>query len=444
MEKQIMIVSCGTDTERDVQVIDQVVVEPDLRQQSLPLHAYATILRTAFDTSLHLKTGLIIAITSFVLLIILYIPLHIFLFNVFNEQGEMGVLLVILTFVISGLSFGIGVMLLLDRVVLTRMTSLDMQLRKMLARHDPAVRVTIGGNDELSSLAYNINRVLDALQKAQLDHQEQEAQAKIQEENLRVRYEFISTVSHELRTPLTPILGFVDLMLLSKESSNLTDEQRSFLYTIKENTVRMRALVNDLLDVGRIDAGKVELELDKVMLGSLIRRAVDAWQVELARKELQLTLDIDEALPVVRADGKRIDQVLHNLLSNAIKYTFPGGQIWIRAFARDEHFVEVQIEDTGVGLTPEQQSQLFTPFYRAPNELSKEVSGTGLGLCIVKSLVELHGGQVRVRSQVEVGSIFSFTLPGYTHEAPSAPEVMGKDAHIYPEITMRDVSIAAF
>lgn len=327
-------------------------------------------------------------------------------------QGQSGVTLVSLTFILTGLIFGGVMLLLLERTILTRMTHLNAQVQHIHASTDPAARVVLAGNDELTSLADNINGMLDALQYAQTEQRQQEEAAKIQEENMRVRREFISTVSHELRTPLTPILGFVDLLLL-KRDMNITEEQRGCLHTIKENTLRMRALVDDLLEVGRLDAGRIELELECVDLRPHIDKVAQFWHTELERKAMTLTVQIAADLPPVKADPRRVDQVLHNLLSNAIKYTYPEGRIALRAFERDEHYIEIEIEDTGVGLSLEQQSQLFTPFYRAKNPLHNEVNGTGLGLCIVKSFVELQGGQVRVRSQPNVGSVFAFTLPKY-------------------------------
>jgi signal transduction histidine kinase len=126
---------------------------------------------------------------------------------------------------------------------------------------------------------------------------------------------------------------------------------------------------------------------------------------------MTMSQEIAAPLPLIEADQKRVGQVLINLLSNALKYSHPGGQLAIRAFQRDSQYVEVQVQDTGIGMTPEQQSQLFTRFYRADTPLRDQVSGTGLGLSIAKTFVELHGGSIAVQSQPGGGSTFSFTLP---------------------------------
>lgn len=256
--------------------------------------------------------------------------------------------------------------------------------------------------------------------------QAEEERARLQEENLRARREFIATVSHELRTPLTPIRGYVDILLLGA-GGEINEQQRSFLQTIKDNTIRMSALVDDLLEVGRIEAGRVKLNFEMIDLSSVIAYETRMLQTELDRKEMTLLLDIADDLPGINADKKRVSQVLANLLSNAVKYTYPQGNICVRAFQYNEHFVEIQVEDTGIGLTPEQQEKLFTPFYRADNVMHTEVSGTGLGLSITKSFVELHGGKIWVQSEVNKGSVFAFRLPINPHLDAQLVQVLGNN-----------------
>jgi signal transduction histidine kinase len=196
---------------------------------------------------------------------------------------------------------------------------------------------------------------------------------------------------------------------------------------IRFNVLRMIGLVDDLLEIGRLEANRVRLEVAPVEIGAIISDAVTVLRPELERKELALHQEIAEALPRVDADRKRIGQVLINLLSNAVKYTEAHGRIVVRAKVRDEAQLEVQVEDSGVGLTPEQQQQLFVPFYRADNRLRDQVSGTGLGLVIAKALVELHGGTIEIHSAIDVGSTFVFTLP--LHQPGP------RNAHMKSEVT---------
>ncbi|NJK79243.1 MAG: PAS domain S-box protein [Chloroflexaceae bacterium] len=243
-----------------------------------------------------------------------------------------------------------------------------------------------------------------------LRKQAEEDRVRLREENMKARSEFISTVSHELRTPLTPIRGYVDVLLMGA-GGRLTDQQREFLQTIRDNTLRMRSLIDDLLDVGRLEAGKITLTYNTLYLGDLIQHEIRLLQAEIDRKEMQINLDIVHDLPAVQADSKRVSQIFVNLFSNALKYTYNGGIIRVRAYCDDAETVAIEITDTGVGMSPEQLEKLFTPFYRADNPLRTEAGGTGLGLTIARSFAHLHGGDIVATSEQGVGSTFTFTLP---------------------------------
>lgn len=225
----------------------------------------------------------------------------------------------------------------------------------------------------------------------------------------RLKDEFVSHVSHELRTPLTSIKGYSDL-LLSGEVGNLSDEQREFLEIIKQNADREVALVNDLLDLSRIEAGKVELTRAPLDLCALLEGTSVSFRPQLAAKQQALTTDLPPVLPSILGDINRLAQVFTNLLSNAHKYTPHGGRITIAATVADDR-VRVTVTDSGIGMSVAEQEQLFTSFFRAKNRTTSEVGGTGLGLAITKSLVELHGGAISVTSAPDTGSCFTVDLP---------------------------------
>ena len=230
-------------------------------------------------------------------------------------------------------------------------------------------------------------------------------------ESERTKREFVSKVSHELRTPLTPIKGYVDL-LISGVLGQLNEGQSSSLAVVKTNANRLADLINDILDISKIEAqGAIELNVAQVQFRSLIADVVQSLRLESDRKRMQVTVAIPDDLPEIMGDKKRLTQVIFNLYSNAIKYTFEGGSIQVRAFRTPGGLLQVEVEDTGVGMSPEQQEKLFLPFYRADNPLRDEVGGTGLGLSIAKSLVEQHGGEMWVTSEQGMGSIFHFVLP---------------------------------
>jgi PAS domain S-box-containing protein len=225
----------------------------------------------------------------------------------------------------------------------------------------------------------------------------------------RMKDEFISLISHELRTPLTSINGYVAL-LLEGEAGPLAEEQREFLTIVRKNADRLMGLVNELLDLSRIEAGKVELNRARLDLGPLIRDVASSLRLQIEAKGQQLELDLADDLPSVWADPDRVTQILTNLVSNAHKYTPAGGSIFVRARGQDGR-VRVEVRDTGIGLAPDEQAQLFTRFFRARNKATREVGGTGLGLAITRSLIELHGGEISVTSAPGQGSTFCCTLP---------------------------------
>jgi PAS domain S-box-containing protein len=247
----------------------------------------------------------------------------------------------------------------------------------------------------------------------------------------RMKTEFITLVSHELRTPLTSVKGFSDLIL--EVSPALDDDTIEYLKIIGMNADRLIALINDILDVTRIESDRVELSPALCPMKEVIWQVVTSMQPMLDERGHRLVLDLEPYLPPVWADPSRMIQILSNLLSNAIKYTLKPGVITVQARSvqsadalppaapRDQIVpcVMVAIQDTGLGIAAQDLPQLFQRFYRTNSEASRLVGGTGLGLTIVKSFVEMHGGQVWVESTPGEGSIFAFTIPVVERRSPS-------------------------
>jgi PAS domain S-box-containing protein len=228
-------------------------------------------------------------------------------------------------------------------------------------------------------------------------------------ESDRLKNEFVATVSHELRTPLTAITGFVDLML-DGAAGELNPTMERFLTVAQGNGRRLGNLINDLLDMSKIEAGKVELRLLPTDLATVAEQAVHSVTPQMEAKDQTLTVVIPEGLPPALADTTRLVQILTNLLSNANKYTPEGGSIGLAASVRDD-LIHIAISDTGVGLTAEEQARVFDRFYQAQGSNRKITGGTGLGLAITRSLVDLHGGSIGLTSAHGEGSTFWFTLP---------------------------------
>jgi len=223
----------------------------------------------------------------------------------------------------------------------------------------------------------------------------------------RAKSEFVATASHELRSPLTSIKGFVEL--LERSSEDMSDRQREFIEIILKSTDRLVDLVNDLLDVARIEADHVEINRRPIDVGEVVQEVVELISPRVEGKGQRLTSYMAPILPPALADAGRVRQIIANLLTNAHLYTPEGGTIHV-GVEPDRAWVELVVEDSGVGMTQEEVSHIFDRFYRAGNR-SGSNPGTGLGLSIVKSLVDLHFGQISVESEPGRGTIFRVRLP---------------------------------
>lgn len=225
--------------------------------------------------------------------------------------------------------------------------------------------------------------------------------------------EFVSFVSHELKQPMTSMKGYTDL--LSKGLAGpMTEQQQQFIGIIRSNIQHMDRLVQDLLDVSRIESGRLQLDLRPLQPGELVREALQSFEHSLAERRQTLTVEIAPDLPPVTGDRVRLNQVLINLLSNAIKYTPEDGRVTVLAdrwSTNGKSYVRWQVQDSGIGMTPEELEKLFTKYFRSSHPLVRSVRGTGLGLVITRSIVELHGGQISVASEAEKGSTFTVLLP---------------------------------
>jgi signal transduction histidine kinase len=224
---------------------------------------------------------------------------------------------------------------------------------------------------------------------------------------MQAKTEFLSNVSHELRTPLTAILGFTDLLLHGLEGP-LTDAQHEDLRTIESSGGRLLGLIDDLIDVSRIEAGHVELRIVPVPLTALLEDVAAEVRPMSVQKQLALEVSIGDPPPIVYVDETRVRAILANLLSNAIKFTPSGGSIRIEAEGVDAYGLRIDVVDTGVGIAPEEQERVFEKFQRTA---APDLPGTGLGLAIAREYSRLHGGELTLESTPGAGSRFSLRLP---------------------------------
>jgi len=236
-----------------------------------------------------------------------------------------------------------------------------------------------------------------------------------------LKTDFISVVSHELRTPLTSIKGYTDL-LLSGAAEGSAELQQEFLGIIQSSTTRLSNLINDILDISRIESGKVDIKHEPIDYRRIVADTLRLLRAAADGKQIVMDASLPETMPPVRGDTDKVAQVLTNLVSNAIKYTPPGGwvKVWLEVSGGS---VTTCVQDSGIGIAPEDQKKLFQKFFRADNTSTREAGGTGLGLVIAKTTVELLGGAIWVESEPGRGTRFYFTLPlsleGYAADIPA-------------------------
>ena len=248
-------------------------------------------------------------------------------------------------------------------------------------------------------------------QTEELKAQQQELieKAREVEEANRLKSEFLSNMSHELRTPLNVIIGFSEL-LSDQVPGKINKEQRQCLSDISGSSQHLLNLINEVLDLSKIESGRMKLRLADIDLTEVIESLRSAMVPMLAPRKQSLEVEIEEGLPSVHADKAKVRQVLLNLLSNSTKFAPDGGKLKIEA-VREDNRCQISVIDNGIGIKKEDQKNIFEPFSQLDNPLIQKKEGTGLGLRIAQQIIEKHGGRIWVESEYGKGSRFTFTLP---------------------------------
>jgi len=248
---------------------------------------------------------------------------------------------------------------------------------------------------------------LEIEERARVEKELKNANIRLKEAD-RLKSVFLSGMSHELKTPLNSIIGFTGIMLMGI-TGEITEEQRNQLSIIKDSAHHLLNLIEDILDISRIEAGKIELSLADFGLDEVIREVVEIISPAINEKELKLIQEVPEGITFV-SDKKRIKQVLINLTNNAVKFT-DKGNVKIAVKVLKDKMLEMRITDTGIGIKPEDMNKLFQPFQQIETTLGKTHKGTGLGLHLCKELVTLLGGDIWAKSKYGSGSEFTFVIP---------------------------------
>jgi len=287
------------------------------------------------------------------------------------------------------------------------------------------VRSEIQTGDEFEDLSHAFNRMLrtlvsmqDRLRKVNtdLDRKVDElarANMALYESN-RLKSDFLATVSHELRTPLNSILGFSEVLLTSDQ---LNDKQQRWVSNIQTSGQRLLNLINDILDLAKIEAGKMQVRPEEFQIGEVCESQLNMFRPMAEKKNIDLRSQISPEIPRLRQDVVKFQQIVSNLLSNAIKFTPEGGRVLLKSEA-DARYLVLTVSDTGVGIAPEEQELVFEKFRQGGTTLTREHAGTGLGLSIVRELSKLLGGEVTLRSELGRGSTFTVRLPLQLIEEP--------------------------
>jgi PAS domain S-box-containing protein len=262
--------------------------------------------------------------------------------------------------------------------------------------------------DDAGNYRGAVAAVMDITDKKRIENDLLRAK-EIAETASKSKSDFLANMSHELRTPLNAIIGFSEFMLKA-DSEGLTKNHIEYLERIYSAGQHLLSLINDILDLSRIEAGKMELFAENIDLPGTLEYCMTMFREKARNHRIKMTLAADEAPKIIRADLRKLKQIIINLLSNALKFTPDGGEIHVSA-SQNDGYVQISVRDSGIGLKPEDMERIFAPFERAGEDGNTNIEGTGLGLSMVKRLVELHGGSVCAESAPGEGSAFYFTIP---------------------------------
>lgn len=299
--------------------------------------------------------------------------------------------------------------------VISPASEADSLINSVYVKQNQFIRVAVGfiilSSFSIILLLFGWNKSLE-LEVAKKTNELNESNRLLQDANEKLKIidklksDFLSMVSHELKTPLTAMKVSSEILL---ENDSKPDTREELLQIIIRNIDRLTRLVNNLLDISIIESGKQKYSMEIVDLNDIIDTAVGTIRSQYEKNRLKITTDIPEDLPKINADKDKIIQVFINLLSNALKFTHEGGNVEIRAF-EFENYIEVQVKDDGIGIPPDKIDKIFDKFYQVDNNSTHSYGGAGLGLAVIKAIMEDHGGSIRAESSPSKGSVFILTF----------------------------------
>jgi PAS domain S-box-containing protein len=329
--------------------------------------------------------------------------------------------------------------------------------KRFIRRHGEVIwcNVTITLlHDSQGHPVYSLGMTENITEKKAVQQQRQQAEEQLRRANeylamtnlelaqaTRLKDEFLANMSHELRTPLNAIMGLSEV-LQTGIFGEINDKQRQFLVTIQNSGSHLLELINDILDLAKIEAGKLELQISSVAIEVLCEESLAFVRHQAHEKNIALNVEIANPSALIQVDERRIRQVLINLLSNAVKFTPEGGSVTLKVEGSPEtQWFQCSVMDTGIGIAPADLEKLFQAFVQIDSSLSRRYEGTGLGLVLVKQIVELHGGRVLVESQPGQGSCFTILLPWELSQLPLPAEMQAPSPPVYATVTRLKSSV---
>jgi len=319
---------------------------------------------------------------------------------------------------------GILAAVILVRIIVRPVRDLAAGARR-IEKGELDLEVPARSRDEIGDLAVSFNRMAHALRAREQENAR--LLGALEETNRSVamasqhKSQFLANMSHELRTPLNAIIGFSEILLNESESALAPEVRAEFQGHIHESGRHLLRLINDILDLSKVEAGRTVVERESVDAAATVAGVLATVRPLASKKEITTTAEVDPAVETIDADPSKLKQILYNLLSNAIKFTPDHGRVGVRV-ARDDAVATFAVWDTGIGIPAEEQAHIFDEFYQIQQTAGKEYQGTGLGLTLAKKFVELHGGHLRLESEPGRGSTFTFTIPSAARPRPREAE----------------------
>jgi two-component system sensor histidine kinase BarA len=328
--------------------------------------------------------------------------------------------LVIVAGLIAGTGAIVAFYMITQRVILRPIRQLR-AIANNVAEGNLDIRSAIQTGDEYERLAEAFNHMLDGLQAAQERLRQANKQldgkiAELSERNIelfkanKIKSEFLANISHEFRTPLNAILGFAEIL---RERPELLkkDKGRRYAENIIEGGKNLLNMINDLLNLAKAEAGKIELHIEKISIPQLCKAAVGSFSALTKKKKIKVKLTVDDNIPILSTDAGKVQQILYNFLSNAVKFSPETGRIEIRAIMQGEQMVRITVSDTGCGIAEADKEKIFEKFRQVDGSLTRETAGSGLGLAISKELAAMLAGAIGMESEVGRGSTFWLDIP---------------------------------